>query len=240
MVLQSCEKKREASRAHKDKGMSFFRMPFIKGGRLTGYLLAFLLLIFYTPAALAALMATWSCTPGAGQEVQMGDTIAYMLVVQTADEGEDVVALRVQLGKGMRMEAGVTLQNEEGEKEIPSQELALDRDGLGFVLMTASLAKGDRISFQAAVTQPDAEVLATASIGDFRAEVAHDLAPFAPEAIAPFNPEDALGPERPEDFLQTPVKSGASMATRIVLLIGFLLALAFAGWKLAGMLRKTA
>lgn len=203
-------------------------------------LLAFLLLFSCAPAALADLMATWSCTPGAGREVHTGDTIEYALVVQALDEEGAMEVLRVQLGKGMQLDRNsVSIVGEDEEKTVESKDLALDNDGLGFVFMTSELKKGDSIRFNALVAEADAQVVATAAVGDFRAEVMHQLIAPLLEGTDSSAPGEMAGPVRPDAFAQEEQPGqGNANGMQVFLLAVCAVALVLACWKFISMMKE--
>lgn len=159
--------------------------------------------VFYKPLFIMALLAvflrcapfarahevlTWACAPEAGSLVSEGETLAYTLTIGRGGEQDTWVALRVKLGKGMRLiqESVVFSQNDADAKQGAVQdsppmtenadveyELVLGNDG--FVVLCEKLGEGDAVSFFAEVDSPDAEVFAKAQTDKYNAVISHTL-----------------------------------------------------------------
>lgn len=146
------------------------------------------------PSAKAGEVLNWACAPKAGSLVSEGETLAYTLTIGQGGEQDTWVALRVKLGKGMRLiqESVVFSQNDADAKQgavkdsapVPENadveyELVLGNDG--FVVLCERLSEGDAVSFFAQVDAPDAEVFAKAQTDKYDAVISHTLK--MPEAV---------------------------------------------------------
>ncbi len=145
-------------------------------------------LIMLAPQAHAEEALKWVCTPEAGKPVHVGDTLSYTLFVGPSGVVDAWVALRIKLGKGMRLiqESVVISPNELSEElsvpvtlESEAENAALERELVlgneGFVVLSEKLCEGDAFSFSAVVDAPDAEVFALAQTDRHKSDISHIL-----------------------------------------------------------------